>query len=190
MKVHWLALVKACQERGVTLIKLLGTGKSPTLWVQLWREHKRLSETSFMVGSDRGNKQWIADVIVDKTWANETGAHQGNCGLFNPLAEPVLAVLVELVSQKQGLPAGLTGSTCQALSPKGKLAAFSTGTIGYLLADHNHTADIELPELWLNTRHSYQEGMYQEGMYQEGMYQEGMYQEGSRGCIKKVYSRL
>ena len=156
---HWLDLANVCQQHGVTSVRIRPNGtNSKGMFVQLWRDDRMLSETILTVSSDSGvGKLWLTDWLVRKNWPE--GRRLGFESVVNPLTEPVILAIKSLVKDGDESSAVVMRHLPSVISPGGRLAMFSTGANGYLFVDRNKTVDIELPELWLNTEHTFEDEM-------------------------------
>ncbi|MCL6268471.1 hypothetical protein M3P05_00710 [Sansalvadorimonas sp. 2012CJ34-2] len=161
LETAWVSLAKACRENEVTSIKVLPAPEEERLMaVQLWRGERRLTDTLITLESDNmARKMWVTDWIAQKTKPN--AALFDTVQLVNPLSVNVLEALGQLVASggEEKVSIDVSGHQLRAMSPKGIITAYPTGDYGFWFVDRNHSADVELPELWLNTKQSFSDGM-------------------------------
>ncbi len=150
---EWIALVSACRHHDVTSIHLWPGPNG--LIVQLWHDSRALSETRLTIASESTEPQrWLTDWLTQKSWP-ETPLKP----VINPLSTPLLSAITALIVGGEKEAVVSVKPLPGLVSPMGRLAMFSTGASGYLLVDRNETADIDLPELWLNTDQPFGETM-------------------------------
>ncbi|WP_281645317.1 hypothetical protein [Parendozoicomonas sp. Alg238-R29] len=156
LEASWINLLLNCRNERITSVRLRPASNRHAMFVQLWRHDRMLSETELPLDIQEESviePVWLTEWLINREWPE--GWQLGFDALIFPLTEPVLGALSAFVSQRQVRQPVSIVPLSGAVAPEGRMAVFSTGEKGYLLVDRNHTSDVAIPEMWLNTSDHY-----------------------------------
>ena len=160
LEASWIRLLMACRQEVITSIRIRPASNRHVMLVQLWRHDRLLSEIDAqleMVGDVMGDPVWLTDWLTRRVWPE--GWQVGFEPLILPLSEAVLNGITRLVLHGYSNDVIPVSPVAGGVAPEGRMAVFATGDQGYLLVDRNHTKNVELPEMWLNTSDRYKDDM-------------------------------